>query len=347
MDSILAAMLERVPDTYDKSEGSIFWDTLAPIAPEITRLAEAAAGILDRRLIDTATGDDLDAAVKEVGVTRKEAQYAKGSVTFTGTANTVISAGALVASEAAQFYTREDCTIGSSGPVDVHVVCTTPGEIGNVAVGAINRLPVTLSGVTSVTNAGATSGGTERETDDELRERTYLKIRSPGTSGNQHDYVNWALSVDGVGGAKCIPLWNGAGTVKVVITNASGETAPASLVTATKTYIETVRPVGASVTVVSATAKTINVKAKITFKSGYTITNVKAAIVAAITDYLRNFRLSGTAVSYARIGAIILGVDGVDDYSDLRTGTGTTWGTSNIAIATDEVPVMGDFTNVT
>ena len=88
-------------------------------------------------------------------------------------------------------------------------------------------------------------------------------------------------------------------------------------------------------------------KAKITLKSGYTITNVKAAIVAAITDYLRNFRLSGTAVSYARIGAIILGVDGVDDYSDLRTGTGTTWGTSNIAIATDEVPVMGDFTNVT
>ena len=68
-----------------------------------------------------------------------------------------------------------------------------------------------------------------------------------------------------------------------------------SLVTATEAYLETVRPVGASVTVVSATAKTINVKAKITLKSGYTITNVKAAIVAAITDYLRNFRLSGTA----------------------------------------------------
>ena len=58
-------MLERVPDTYDKSEGGILWDTLAPVAPEITRLAEAGlpecstAGLLTRR-----PGDDLDAAVE-------------------------------------------------------------------------------------------------------------------------------------------------------------------------------------------------------------------------------------------------------------------------------------------
>lgn len=341
MDDILKAMLARVPDTYEKTEGSIFWDALAPVAPEIERIAENAADILDRRLIDTATGDDLDAAVKEVGVTRKQAQYAEGEVTFTGTAGTFISAGALVASEKTQFYTREDCTIGSGGTATVAVVCVEPGEVGNVAVGAITRMPVTLSGVTSVTNSAATTGGTERETDDELRERTYLKIQSPGTSGNKHDYINWAMSVDGVGGAKCTPLWDGAGTVKVVIVNASGEAASTTLVNDVKAYIETVRPVGASVTVVSATAIEIEVTAKLVLKSGYNLTNVGKAVTAAITEYLRSFRLSGTYVSYARIGAIILSTEGVEDYKNLAIGRDEITDTENIIIGDDEVPVMG------
>ena len=155
------------------------------------------------------------------------------------------------------------------------------------------------------------------------------------------------MSVDGVGGAKCVPLWNGAGTVKVVIVNSSGEAASTSLVSSVSDYIETVRPVGASVTVVSATAKTLNVKAKITLKSGYTEMTVNASITAAIRAYLQAFRLSGSIVSYAKIGAVILGVEGVDDYSDLKIGVGTTLGTSNITIGDTEVPVMGEFTNGT
>ena len=347
MGSVLEAMLSRVDDTYDKSVGSVIYDTLAPVAPEIETLGERAAGILDDRFVDTAEGDALTRAAAELGVDRKPAAYAEGEVTFTGTAGTQVSAGGLVASESAQFYTRDDCTIGSDGKITVRIVCTEPGAVGNVGAGAISRLPVALAGVSSCNNASPTSGGADRESDDELRARTYLKVRAPGTSGNKNDYVTWAMSVDGVGGAKCVPLWNGAGTVKVVIVSSSGEAASTSLVSSVSDYIETVRPVGASVTVVSATAKTLNVKAKITLKSGYTETTVNTSITAAIRAYLQAFRLSGSVVSYAKIGAVILGVEGVDDYSDLKIGVGTTLGTSNITIGETEVPVMGEFTNGT
>lgn len=345
MGSVLDAMLARVPDEYDKSVGSIFYDSLAPIAPEIEALGEQAAGILDSRFIDTAERDDLTRAASEFGVDRKSALYAEGEITFTGKAGTTISAGALVASQSAQFYTQSDCTIASDGTVTVKIVCASPGIIGNVGAGAINRLPVTLSGVTSCSNALPTYGGVDKESDDDLRERVYLKVRAPGTSGNKNDYVTWALSVDGVGGAKCVPLWKGAGTVKVVIINSNGEAASSELVTSVSEYIETVRPIGASVTVVSATEKPINVKAALVLKTGYTADTVTTSVTTAIREYFQKIRLSGTIVSYARIGAIILSVEGVDDYSGLQIGVGTSYGTDNISLDSTEVPVMGAFTN--
>lgn len=337
MDNVLTAMLARVPDSYDKTEGSIFHDALAPVSPEIVKLAEYAGDILNDRFLDSAVGDKLDRVTIEFGVERKAAQYASGEVTFTGTAGTVIAAGALVASETAQYYTKTDCTI----PATVGIVCTEPGIVGNVGAGYITRLPVTLSGVTSVTNTEAIIGGYDKETDADLRERTYLKIRTPGTSGNKNDYVNWALSIDGVGGAKCIPLWDGAGTVKVVITDANGETAGSELISDVADHIETVRPVGADITIVSATPVIINVSAAVVLLAGYTAETVNAAITAAIRKYLQSFKLSGTMVSYAKVGAIILGVEGVSDYSGLAVNGGAV----NIAIADVEVPVMGAFTN--
>ena len=149
------------------------------------------------------------------------------------------------------------------------------------------------------------------------------------------------MSVDGVGGAKCVPLWDGGGTVKVVITDANGETAGAELITDVADYIETVRPVGADITVVSATPVTINVSAAVTLITGYTTETVNAAITAAIRKYLQTFKLSGTNVSYAKVGAIILGVEGVGDYSGLAVNGGVV----NIPVADTAVPVMGAFTN--
>lgn len=341
MDSILTAMLSRIPDEYDTSEGSIFYDALAPVADELAKLTEYAESILDERFIDSAEGAALDRVVGEFGITRKAAGYAEGEVTIIGITGTKISAGALVAADSVQFYTKSDRIIGDDGSVTVGIVCTAPGEAGNVAVDCIKQLPVTLSGVNKVYNSEPTSGGYDEETDDELRERTYLKIRTPGTSGNRNDYVSWAMSCDGVGGAKCIPLWNGAGTVKVVITGADGEPAADDVVSGVAEYIESVRPVGAAVTVSSAAAKPIDISVDISLSNGYVRTLVDEAVKAAISDYLRTFRLTGTVVSYAKIGAIILSVEGVADYSRLTVNGGNV----NIAVGTEEVPVMGVFSD--
>ena len=35
-DEIMERLLERVPDTFDKREGSVIWDALAPAAYELS-----------------------------------------------------------------------------------------------------------------------------------------------------------------------------------------------------------------------------------------------------------------------------------------------------------------------
>jgi uncharacterized phage protein gp47/JayE len=59
------------------------------------------------------------------------------------------------------------------------------------------------------------TGGTDQETDDELRLRVLTRIRQPPMGGDADDYVAWALAVPGVTRAWCSPLEMGIGTVTV------------------------------------------------------------------------------------------------------------------------------------
>lgn len=81
------------------------------------------------------------------------------------------------------------------------------------------------------------------ETDDELLARLLEYIRKPPAGGNQYDYEKWAMEVDGVVAAYCIPLAQGLGTVDVIIL--ANETVTGSEIPSTHTNVS-----GASTSVV-------------------------------------------------------------------------------------------------
>ena len=79
-DAILTAMLDDVPDIYDKSEGSIFHDVFAPVAPEIYDLSVKINEILGKRFLDSAEGEDLDPGLQpNSAYPEKTAEYATGT----------------------------------------------------------------------------------------------------------------------------------------------------------------------------------------------------------------------------------------------------------------------------
>lgn len=78
--------------------------------------------------------------------------------------------------------TNADAVLGGELRVDVAVTASVAGVNGNVGANTLTVMPSAPSGVESVTNPAATSGGAEEETDDELRTRAKVQLSEGSAS---------------------------------------------------------------------------------------------------------------------------------------------------------------------
>ena len=302
------------------------------MAEQVYRLQSDISLLEKNAFALTAVGEYLDRKVAEQGITRKQATFAKGTVRITGDVSAVIPKGAKVAADDILFAVDKDTVISGSGYADVTATCVVRGSVGNVLVGQINHFPVTLPKLTDVSNITAFTGGYDEEIDSELLQRYLEKVSRPNISGNKYHYIEWAKEITGVGDVQVIPLWNGVGTVKVIITDTNNQPANVELISEVQTHIDENKPIGANVTVASATPLKINISVELVTSS-----NVQTDIEMAISDYLSDASLKKLYISYAKIGSLILSVSGVDDYTNLKVNGGT----ANISIPAGSIPVLG------
>lgn len=341
--TIQARLLNNIDNKYDKSEGGFFYDAEKPVSIELESAYVTLDNMLDKYFADSASGLNLDRIVKNVGLTRKYATKATGIVTITGTIGSTITKGEKVASDSINYLFTDTNIISTSGTIDVNVQCEVVGQKGNVPIGAIKYFPKTLQGLQAVTNKSAFVNGYDEELDIDLKERYYTKVRTPATSGNVYHYLNWSKEVTGVGDARVIPLANGNGTVKVVIINSNKAGADATLINSVKAHIEEERPIGATVSVISAIEVPINISVSLVVDNLIaTKDQIKLNIESEIKAYLKAIAFNDTYISYAKIGAILLGTTGVKDYSNLKINNNTT----NVNIADTEVATFGGVTIV-
>lgn len=334
---ILNRMLGSLDKKYDTSSGSVMYDINAPTSIESEKIQKETDDIKRQLYIDNLVDDELTRKCAEMGIDRKKASYSSGTVRIRGLFGATVPKGELVASELLTFEIIENATVPVSGEVEVKVRCRTSGVAGNIVAGAITSFPKTLTGLNEVTNLNGFDNGYDEESDEDLRARYYLKMRTPSTSGNKHHYVEWALETEGTGGAKCIPRWNGRGSVKVVIINSSKVGANEELVQRVADHIEDVRPVLADVTVVSAEELEINIAGTLILSGGSNTGVVINAIESKVKEYLMDIAFKQTYVSIAKIGQIILETTGVEDYRNLTLNGDT----SNVAIGNEQVAVCG------
>ena len=336
-DGILARMLQNIPQEYNKEVGGFIYDILKPVSMEFEKEYKEIDTNMRRLLVATAEGDDLDTALEELGYKRKKATFAKGYVTVTGSVGATVPAGALVSKGKCVYIVQEAAEL-IDGTATVPITAQIAGESGNADVGTVNYFPVTLENIISVTNAEKIAGGTDKESDGDYRERYYYFLDHPVTSGNVYEYEQWAREVDGVGLAKCYKLWNGPGTVKVVITTAALEPAPSELVEAVKNHIEEQRVVGPTVTVVSAELIALNISADVVLNDGYTLEAVSEEYTEAVKNYFKSIGFSGGLIPYTEIGSILQELEGVYYYSNLLINGKT----DNLQIADGELVGLGE-----
>lgn len=337
---ILEEMLDNVRNDVDKREGSIVYDMLAPSAHRWELVGFALDAILKLGFIDSATGEYIDKRAAEQGLTRKPAEYAKGVVTFTGAANTIIPQGFMVMTdEGVEFFTDENATIGDAGTVDISCTAAVGGTISNVASNKIVQFEETSLEIATVNNAKPFYGGIDQETDDELRARYLTKVQNPVGSGNIYHYQEWALSVSGVTKARVFPLWDGNGTVKVVVTGQNGRAPGHEILTAVEAAIAENAPIGATVTVAAVEELPIIVSATVELLNGATVEDVQDAIKNAIDSYMTEAINEGI-VRINRVGEAILSVDNVADYENILVNGSA----NNVPISTEQSLYLSEVT---
>lgn len=338
-DTIKANILENIT-TVNKNEGSFINEMISPVSLEIGTTYREFDRILAIMFLENLEGDLLIARASENGLTLRQGTYAEGSVSFTGTNGTVIPIGTVVSTENNLMYITTTNEIITNGTVTAAIKSENIGSKYNIEENKIINLPVTIVGVSSVINKSPISGGTDTESYDSLRDRLLFYIRNPGASGSKNDYKIWSLSVAGVGDTKVFPLANGPGTVEVVIVDSNKRAANSTLIDNVINYIESVRPIGATVSVIPAIEKAINISATLNITSSATITHVKSLIESKIQEYIKKIAFNTTYVSYAQIGSMILDTEGVIDYTNLKLNNTT----GNIIVADKEVSILGTIT---
>lgn len=335
-ETILERILGRMEGKLQTREGSYAYDMAAPIAFEIWRALMTLDELIDAFYVNENSGKYLDAHAALFGLTRRTGTCAAAEVRFLGSDGTIVPAGtAFFTAGGLEFRLTEDAVL-EDGTATGLLQAAEAGEQYNVSAGAVEQMLRTVPGLERF-EAGAADGGTDPENDAALFARLDERRRRPATSGNEGHYREWALSVDGVGATRVTPLWAGPGTVRVLIAGYDRKPVSQAVVDACKNYIETLRPVGADVTVASAKAVEVNVSVRVVLTAAASLAVVKDAFMSKLDTYLAEAAFEEFTVYISRVGALLLSVDGVVDYGELTLNGAD----ENLALEEDCVPVRG------
>lgn len=344
----LKEMLDRVPDTLDKREGSIIYNTLAPCAFLLAQHTYMLAYMFQLLFADTAEAEWLDRVCGDFGVMRKAATYAVRQV------NTFDSAGAAMDCTIGDRFAINDVTFALTSKIDAgqyQATCEQAGTTGNLYSGTI--LPVdNISGLGSAELvATPLTAARDDESDDDFRARFYVAVQKAAFGGNIADYEEKILAIDGVGAVEVFPahVMGTAGQVGLVIGDTQGNTASAEKVAEAQTLMGTdgdgIAPIGHTVTVKTSTNLAVDVSAAVQIKTGSSFSVIQPVVVQAITNYINAVGFKDPTVFFAKLQAAIL-----DCHSDIvDIGTVTINGASaNLALSKTfdsfQVPVVGTVT---
>lgn len=275
--------------------------------------------LLDAFFLARVSGEFLDMRVRDrLPDGRKPGTQASGRVTFARSspaiAQITVPVGTTVVTPdgTVELATTEAGIIRVGDTyVTVSARATAVGAAGNLPAGTALRIKgLGVQGVEAVTVAApGFTGGTDRETDDQLRERYLFELRNPRRSGSVADYRAWAMAVNGVTDVKVIPLARGPGTVDVLITTGGGIPDP-ELVDAVQAAIEVVKPAVDDVRVLAPSVSVVDVTVSVTPLAGYTVNSLSLPVKNAVRGYITALGV-GEPVLRARLIVAAMSVPGV------------------------------------
>lgn len=291
----LGLMLDEVPSDIDKRQGSIIYDALAPAAMIAAQQSMTLADIVRETYVKTADNEFLDYRAAEHGTERQLATKAQVKIKALdrddkALKNIEINDRFASLGDEPIFYTvieiKEDLIIAEAEEVG-----TKPnGYLGQI-------LPITPNDELNWAEiVEITIPARDAETDDHLRDRLLGSDSWITYGGNVSDYLDMTSKIEEVGTTQIYPVWNGGGTVKLVILDNDLMPASEELLEKVKDEIDPqdsqslgygLAPIDHLVTVVAPEKVEINIDLKVEVDTQSSLEAVKPKIIEAIEDYFK------------------------------------------------------------
>ncbi|MFV0552280.1 MAG: baseplate J/gp47 family protein [Anaerorhabdus sp.] len=320
-EAVLNRMIDQIPKDLDKREGSVIYTALAPAAMELSRSYWLLGWLLNLMLPDTAVGEYLDKLVAQFGVNRYKASKAIRVVqTFDDLKNP------LSVSLSSRFrignITLKLLSEISTGKYQAEV--EQPGVQGNQLQGEL--LPI--QNINSLGSAELLPDvileAQDEETDEELRIRFYEHVHRNPFGGNISDYEEKCMGIEGVGAVQVFPIWDGPGSVFLMIGNESQREATIELVEKVQKIFQPredsfdgLAPIGHVVTVGTSKNLRVDINASLKLSSGTSIDIVKERVTEEVTRYINSISFREQAIYHSKVIVAILNVEGVLDVTNL------------------------------
>lgn len=199
-EAILQRMLGRVPDRFDKREGSVIWDTHSPTAIELQILYLELDTILREAYGDTASREFLILRCRERGIHPHEATKAVLRGVFVP--ETIDVTGQRFNIGDMNYIVR-----GKIADGEYRVECETAGKAGNQFFGTMIPMEY-IKGLQSAELTGILIPGEDEEGTEDLRQRYFSSFRENAFGGNRADYLEKTNAIPGVGRTKVTRVWN-------------------------------------------------------------------------------------------------------------------------------------------
>jgi len=338
---LLERMLARTPNDVDKREGSIIYDALAPAAIELQNLYIAFDVVMNETFADTANRENLIKRCYERGIELMQATNALVKGEF----NMNIPIGTRFSYELLNFIVLEKIE-----DYTYRLECETAGIEGNIRTGSL--IPInSISGLTRAEIVELLVPGEDEEETETLRGRYMASLETQAFGGNIADYKQKMKQLNGVGGVKVYPAWNGGGTVKLVVINAIWEKPSEALIKELQNEIDPledqgtglgIAPVGHTVAIVSVEELTINVAMSLVLQAGFTWNDVATNIQSSLDNYFKEVNSQwadeeNTVIRISQIESRILDLPNVVDASN----TTLNGAENNIVLGVNQIAKRG------
>lgn len=236
--------------------------------------------------VTTATEENLDEHALKWGKTRRQPTFSEGNAGVTGENGKQIPASTIYNNADGDEYETKVLVTISGGVGVIEVKSKETGADKNLDADEILTLANPINGIDdqAIVDSDAIKGGSDLESDNDLRKRVLQRIQNEATGGNDDDYEQWALDTPSLDVTRAWVFGNftGPGTVGIffVLDNQTPIFPNSANIAAVQVVIDEHAPAASTPTVYSPIERKISIEMTVSPDTSEVQNNVKDSLVA-------------------------------------------------------------------